>query len=136
MNLFTYGTLMAPDIMEEVSGIVLESVEATLPGYQRFQVRDEQYPGIVVADDQKVTGILYLNVSADAMKRLDLFEGDMYRRESVTCDLGGETLPAMTYVVKEEHAHRLTSNAWDFDTFLKDGKQLFENMYNGFNEIS
>lgn len=137
MNLFAYGTLMAPDIMREVSGTMLESAKVTLKGYQRFQVHGEQYPGIVSADGCEVTGILYLNVPVDAVRRLDLFEGEMYSREpvSVTSDIDGETLPAMTYVVKEEYTHLLSTSAWDFEEFLQKGKKLFEDRYWGYDEI-
>ncbi len=137
VNLFTYGTLMAPDIMREVSGTLLESVSVTLSGYQRFQVQGEQYPGIISEAGQKVTGILYLNVPADAVKRLDLFEGEMYNRipVSVARDSDGETVSAMAYVFKDEYAHRLSTSAWDFENFLQNGKQLFEDQYGGFNDI-
>lgn len=139
MNLLAYGTLMAPDIMQEVSGCAaIESVDATLDGYRRYGVRGEQYPGIIRANEGQVEGVLYLDVPPEAVVRLDLFEGDMYSRESVTASRksDGKTVEAMAYVVRPQFAHLLTAEQWDFQDFLKNGKQLFEELYSGYEEFN
>lgn len=134
MNLLAYGTLMAPDIMKEVSGGVWGSIPVILEGYRRYGIRGEQYPGIVRADEGQVEGVLYLDVSPEAITRLDLFEGKTYSREPVRVLQKSEGIPfeAMTYVVKPEFVHLLTLESWDFNNFVKNGKQLFEELYDGF----
>lgn len=137
MNLFTYGTLMAPDIMKAVAGCSLQSIEVGLEGYRRFGIRGEEYPGIIKADGGKVEGVLYLDVPAEAMARLDLFEGNMYSRNPVMVSVKDSVrqLEAMVYVIKPEFAHLLTSRGWDFQNFLKNGKRLFETGYGGFEAL-
>ena len=137
MNLFTYGTLMAPDIMKEVSGCMLVSVECTLSGYRRYTVRGEQYPGMIRESGGEVRGMLYLDVPPEAIARLDLFEGAMYSREPVTVRHLKSFQPeeAMTYVIKPEYEYMLTHAAWDYEDFLENGKRLFEERYCGFAAI-
>lgn len=137
MNLYTYGTLMAPDIMQAVSGCILQSLEATLEGYRRFGIRGEKYPGIIRVKEGSVEGVLYLDVPPGAMARLDRFEGEMYRRETVMVHPSGgdKPLSAMVYVLKPEFTHLLTSEGWDFQNFLKHGKRVFEEEYDGFEAL-
>lgn len=137
MHLFTYGTLMALDIMGDVSGCALEGVGVILDGYERYGVRGEQYPGIIKADHGRVEGVLYYNVPPEALTRLDLFEGKMYSREPVRVVRkdDGKFIEAMAYVITPESAHMLTGKAWDFNNFIQNGKQIFEDLYSGFGEI-
>ena len=136
MDLFTYGTLMSPDIMARVAGCRLAALPATLPGYRRSQVKGEVYPGISEDAAGQVAGILYLNLPAAALQRLDVFEGEMYeRREVLVEDEGGAVRPAMTYVFRSAYLHLLTGIPWDFDQFLASGKKCFEEGYFGFDEI-
>jgi len=47
VNLFAYGTLMAADIMAEVTGLSgLDAEPAVLPDYHRLAVRGEDYPAM------------------------------------------------------------------------------------------
>ncbi len=136
MDLFTYGTLMSPDIMARVAGCRLAARPATLAGYRRSQVKDEVYPGICEDAAGQVAGILYLAVPAAARQRLDLFEGEMYeRREVMVEEEGGAVRPAMTYVFRPAYLHLLTGFPWDFGQFLASGKRRFEDGYFGFGEI-
>lgn len=137
MNIFAYGTLMDTDIMEQVSGCSGDGKSAVLEGYQRYGVRGEQYPGIIADNEGKVDGVLYSEVSPAAVRKLDLFEGEMYSREEIRVRITGDsqTVKAMAYVVKQEYEHMLTQQSWDFDSFLENGKKLFENNYYGFGEL-
>lgn len=136
MDLFTYGTLMSHDIMARVAGCRLAALPATLAGYRRSQVKGEVYPGISEDAAGRVAGVLYLSVPASALKRLDVFEGEMYeRRQVVVVDEVGAVRPAMTYVFRPAYLHLLTGAPWDFDQFLASGKKCFEDGYFGFDKI-
>jgi gamma-glutamylcyclotransferase (GGCT)/AIG2-like uncharacterized protein YtfP len=136
MDLFTYGTLMSADIMARVAGCRLAALPATLPGYRRSQVKGEVYPGISEDAAEQVAGVLYLNVPAAALQRLDVFEGEMYeRREVLVKDEGGAARAAMTFVFRPAYLRLLTGIPWDFDQFLASGKKCFEEGYFGFDEI-
>ncbi len=136
MDLFTYGTLMSPEIMTKVAGCRLAALPANLQNYQRFLVRDEVYPGITVKAGGQVDGMLYLDVPDAALQRLDVFEGEMYERRGVTVqEKGGTVREAMTYVFRPEYHDLLTDIPWDFDEFLASGKKRFVDGYFGFGEI-
>ena len=79
-DLFAYGTLMSRDIMQRVSGQRCEATPGVLRGYRRNRICGEVYPGIIASPGGMVEGILYSGLAEDAWKRLDLFEGEMYRR--------------------------------------------------------
>ncbi|ADW18277.1 AIG2 family protein [Desulfobulbus propionicus DSM 2032] len=135
-DLFTYGSLMCEEIMAEVAGSRLPSTPATLAGYRRFLVQDEQYPGVVVDPAGVVAGMVYHTISPDNWKRLDRFEGEMYDRRPVTVRYAdGCEAVVDCYLFRPEFAHRLTATEWDFAAFLHDGKQQFHQQYRGFKAI-
>jgi gamma-glutamylcyclotransferase (GGCT)/AIG2-like uncharacterized protein YtfP len=135
-NLFTYGSLMCEDIMAEVVGFHLCSTPAILPGYHRFLVQDEQYPGVVVTENSSVSGMLYHNITQEGWSRLDRFEGEMYDRIPVTVRLKDSTeTMACCYVFRPEFHHLLTTTEWDYAAFLDRGKEIFQRHYCGFKAI-
>ncbi len=116
MNLFTYGTLMFDTVWLRVTGRPFPSVEATLPGYRIFGVRDELFPGIVVDESATdgVKGRLYREIDPGTMARLDTFEDWFYVRELVpVLTAENEALHAHAYVVPPENVHVLTEAFWD-----------------------
>ncbi|MFN0125148.1 MAG: gamma-glutamylcyclotransferase family protein [Verrucomicrobiales bacterium] len=118
MNVFTYGSLIFADVWMRVAGQSCPSRLATLDDFAAWKVRGESYPGLAPAPGQSTSGLLYLNVSADAAARLDAFEGPFYHRTSVTVRLAdGTTLDAETYVVAPAHRHELEPVAWDAEEF-------------------
>lgn len=123
---FTYGSLMCEDIFTRVTGSVLSPVAATLAGYSRHPVVGTDYPGIRPAAGASLAGMLYRDVSALALARLDTFEGDEYVREALQVTLAdGRTLTAWTYVFQPGEHHRLATGSWDFEHFLREGKARF-----------
>lgn len=137
MNIFTYGTLMDPEIMETVSGGHFNAQKILLKHYRRKKVQGEVYPGIVREEHCLLAGIVYLGVDAQALARLDRFEGPQYARCDVTlsCENGAE-LGAQAYVIKEEHVFELSDEDWSFEVFLKSGKAKFKADYRGFDELN
>jgi len=137
---FTYGSLMCPDIMNDVCGSAFEGHNAQLTGYNRFSIRDEHYPGMIACErpstDCAVQGVVYLNVTPMALKRLDEFEGEMYQRQTVEVFLAdGKTITAQTYVIRPDFIDVLEDEPWSFEAFLKTGKPLFQSQYQGYRAI-
>ncbi len=133
---FTYGTLMTASIMRGVTGHSFQSVAATLHGFARYSVREENYPGIIEETGASVAGILYTGVDAISLERLDRFEGDMYRRIAVeVLDSRGSRLTAFTYLVREAYRQMLTKRPWDPEAFRKSGMNDFLKGYRGFRDI-
>ena len=126
-NLFAYGTLMCEDIMLEVSGCRLSHMSGILKGYSRRVVKGEHYPAITADKAEIVEGVVYRDVPDSAWERLDQFEGEMYRRQTVNIELNdGGMLHAETYVVKPEFLNSLDQSDWDFDNFIANGKTNFQ----------
>ncbi len=48
---------------------------------------------------------------------------------------GGETLAAQVYEVHPTFRDRLDSTEWDFDAFLREGKQLVQAFYKGYHAL-
>jgi len=136
MDIFSYGTLMSPDIMVRVAGCLPDTCIAHLHGFRRFRVKDEEYPGIRENAEGMVQGLLYLDVPEAAVQRLDIFEGEMYERRQVMVQTkDGVEKNAMTYVFRPGYHDRLTEIPWDFEEFLVSGKKCFEDGCFGISEI-
>jgi len=135
-HLFTYGSLMCADIMQRVAGCRAQSTEAVLRDFFRSGIHREDYPGIVPRPGASVTGVLYLDLPAEAVRRLDVFEGELYERRQVEVfspDYG--VCSAMAYVVKDCYRDRLNNKEWSYAQFLATGKANFEKAYLGFDRI-
>jgi gamma-glutamylcyclotransferase (GGCT)/AIG2-like uncharacterized protein YtfP len=148
MHLFTYGTLMFPEVWRIVVGRELKTAPAQLPGYQIFRVKGAVYPGIVAVDSPLtsdlqpltssfVPGLLYFNLDPTSLDRLDRFEGEDYRRLTVvvTCE-DGRDLAAQAYVVPRESSYVLTHEIWTGDEFIaRGGLEQFVAKYSGFQRL-
>jgi gamma-glutamylcyclotransferase (GGCT)/AIG2-like uncharacterized protein YtfP len=135
-DLFTYGSLMCEDIMTTVVGAQLPCTPAILPGYRRFLVKGEQYPGVTADVSGSVAGMVYHNISLEGWLRLDRFEGAMYNRSPVIVHFANGTERLVyCYLFRPEFFDRLTAIEWDYDTFLRNGKALFQKQYCGFKAI-
>jgi len=134
-HLFAYGSLMCPDILARVAGLVVDGQPAELTGYRRRAVRGETYPGLIVAPGHVLGGVLYRALPEAAWARLDQFEGDDYQRIKVEIRSATGPLPAWTYLYRPELHHQLEDHDWDFQAFLQTGKHRFEAGYLGFRQI-
>lgn len=132
-DFFAYGSLMFEDIMSSVSGSRYECGPALLRDYRRSAIRGEVYPGIRPKKGEVVTGCVYFNLTQTTWQRLDLFEGEMYRRETIEVEFAdGHTASAQTYVVQPQFASRLSHSEWSPEEFLRAGKSQFQVRYRGF----
>ena len=83
-HVFTYGSLMFDAVWSRVVQGRYRSIEGSVAEHARFAIDGEDYPGMVPYGNVQTTGLLYLDVDAVDLARLDAFEGDDYRREVVT----------------------------------------------------
>lgn len=120
-RVFAYGTLKWREIARAVTGQEqLATVPAMLEGYARYSVKRAPYPGIVPQSGGQVRGVVYTGVDSAALTRIDEFEGDLYRRESVTVATdGGRQLEVYAYIVRRRYRSRLTGTPWDEDAFAR-----------------
>lgn len=92
MDLFVYGTLQSQGLMSAVAGrAARQGLRARLHGYGVYPVKDNVVPFIAAQDGAVAEGLVYEDVSAAEMARLDLYEGAFgYRlvRTQVETDAG------------------------------------------------
>lgn len=116
MHIFTYGSLMFPEVWQRIVRGACRSAPATLAGYRRRIVRNVSYPGMVPDPGESVPGLLYLDVDLQDVQALDRFEGAEYERRDVQVMLtDGSTMQAQAYVYL--HPERLSDLAWQPERF-------------------
>jgi len=120
-TIFVYGTLQFPAIMAAVAGACFTGTAATLAGFSRYAVADAPFPGITPDPRSRVDGLVYAGLDATALERVDDFEGEPYRRETVeVCiDSDGGTIAADTYVIRPHWRSILLDRGWDADAFAR-----------------
>ncbi len=112
-RLFTYGTLMLPEVMEIVAGRRFAARSATLAGYRRRLLRDRVYPGLVPAAGESVEGVLWEDLDLQALARIDRFEDAPYERLELRVAVApGESCAAFVYLLRAEHRALATDAAW------------------------
>jgi gamma-glutamylcyclotransferase (GGCT)/AIG2-like uncharacterized protein YtfP len=155
MHVFTYGTLMFPEVWRAVVGREFETAPATAAGFAIYYVRDAVYPGITTTNSEMaagsknneakltkadpVLGLIYFNVDAESLARLDVFEGDDYLRQpiEVTRTGNGERLLADSYVILPTKRHLLTDEPWTAEKFATRGDLArFVARYAGFERLT
>lgn len=120
--LFAYGSLMFPAVLEAVAGVARSPCRARLTGHARFLVRGESYPAIVEAPGAVTVGVVYADLPAEALVRLDRFEGSFYERRIVDIDLAGDgkARTAFAYVVPDSGRNWVGEAAFDPAVFERD----------------
>ena len=116
--MFVYGTLLIPAVMKAVTGQLFEHQPASLPGYARYIIKGQVFPGIIAAQDKSVDGMIYNAIDEMILQRLDAFESDVYERKKVLVTLeNNQQVPAYTYVISRQHEYLLTDKSWDLEVF-------------------
>ena len=130
-HVFTYGSLMFDRVWSEVVEGSYDRAESILQGYDRKSVRDEVYPVIVPASPfSQVEGIIYFDISAVDLARLDRFEGEYYFRKTVeVITVDTIKMPAEVYILKEEYYSIISFEKWDPVHFSSTGIHFFMQSY-------
>ena len=133
MNIFTYGSLMFSEVWNKVVQGNYYSSSATLQGYRRFCIKNQSYPGLRQTGGQdKVSGIVYLDINNQDLKLLDAFEGGYYERVPVTVDLENSSINSHVYLIRDQYLYLATENQWDPEDFYKKSIGDFVATYTGF----
>ena len=115
-NVFTYGSLMYPEVFGPVTLASPRCHRARLDGWSRHAIRARTYPAAVPAAGASIEGVLWMELDEDAMRRLDRFEGDEYVRQQVFVTLpDGERVNAQIYRWLDSAS--LLPSDWSSDTF-------------------
>lgn len=115
-HVFTYGSLMFPQVWERVVRGRYRSAPAGVHGHVRYALAGETYPGMIAHPVGTVEGVVYFDVDADDIAALDAFEGTEYARHALQAQLaGGESIPVHTYIYLLPH--RLSTLPWRPEAF-------------------
>lgn len=139
MHVFTYGTLMFPEVWRAVVGKQFETAAAAAAGFEIYYVRDAVYPGIIATPRGSVPGLVYFDVDVESIARLDIFEGvDYYRQPvEVTRTDNAQSLQADAYVIPPANSHLLTNESWSAQEFAARGELArFVARYAGFERLT
>ena len=118
--LFTYGSLMLPEVMEILAGRRLPSRAAVIAGYARHALRGVVYPAVVPAAGARVAGVLWEGLDAAALALIDRFEGELYERAACEAEVaGGGGVAAQVYVLAPAYRARLLAHDWDEAEFRR-----------------
>jgi gamma-glutamylcyclotransferase (GGCT)/AIG2-like uncharacterized protein YtfP len=139
MHVFTYGTLMFPEVWQAVVGRSFETIEATAAGFEVFRVVEAVFPGITVRTGEcSVPGVVYLDVDHASAERLDRFEDDFYKRRPIAVDCSdGHRRMAEAYIVPPANRSVLTTEPWSRESFLASGGlEQFISRFAGFGRVA
>jgi len=121
LHLFAYGTLQLPDILHAVVGERWHGRAAVLDGYACYRIRGKPYPAIVVEPTGSVSGLLYSDVGAPELERLDRYEGELYERRTLGVRVDGTPLTAAVgYVLADRHRSLLSAQGWELAAFERE----------------
>ena len=115
--LFAYGTLMFPAVIKSVIGRIPDTRSAVIKGYRRLEVAGELFPGLIRENDERVEGLVYVDITRDEWERLTAFEDDFYELQKVTVDCLGTNVSALAYIVPPSRKSVLSDKVWNPDFF-------------------
>lgn len=117
-EVFVYGTLIFPQVMEAVTGKVHKGQTAKLHNFAAYKVVGDVYPGIWHLEGVSTDGILYQGISKDELAKLDLYEGEEYNRELLEVETeDGNTHRAWVYTYRPAYRHMLSELPWSAEHF-------------------
>ncbi len=121
MHLFTYGTLVFPEVWQRIAVREATAERATLWGFAIYRVKNAVFPGIVrTGEEDCVAGVLYRDLDEDTLFELDAYESDFYERLTVSVVTEeGESVECQAYHVPDSRRDMLTDEPWDAQWFAE-----------------
>ena len=117
-------------IWEELVTGSYKTEQFSLSGYKRCALKEREYPGLIVKEGASTNGLIYFNVSNFDLVKLDVFEGQEYKRIEVETIYNNQAITLQTYLFVGEVEMILDDN-WNFNHFLKKGTQDFRSKFPG-----
>lgn len=125
-NLFTYGTLMVPAVLETITGRSFRFEQATVAGYARYRIKRQVFPGIIADANHTVTGMIYYDLDDQSLQRLDEFESHIYQRRQVRVQLtGADNTYADAYIIAQNYQLLLSGDEWKLEEFKRRHLQAY-----------
>ena len=117
-DVFVYGTLTFPPIIQAVIDKLPSGQKAKLHNFAAYAVVGSVYPGIWHLEGVDTDGILYHDIGKEDMLKLDRYEGEEYNRELLSVETeDGNEHQAWVYIFRPAYRHLLSSKPWDARKF-------------------
>ena len=136
-HIFTYGSLMFPEVWQSIVKQDYESQLAWVDGFRRTCILGDNYPVVLPRAGQKnLEGVVYFSVKTQDITRLDRFEGEYYFRRRIRphilIDGKPKSIEADLYVLKPKYSELATLRPWDPEFFERRELKFFRKKYSGF----
>lgn len=119
---------MFPSVWTRVVRADYRSTEATIHGFRRLRVRGRQHPALIIsAKAAPVSGLLYYDVSAEDVARLDHFETNNYARVAIAATVDDHVVRAQSYLAL--NVDSLLGEDWNMAEFEQHGLRTFNATY-------
>jgi gamma-glutamylcyclotransferase (GGCT)/AIG2-like uncharacterized protein YtfP len=118
-NLFVYGTLLLPAVIEALIGRVPDQLPATLLDYRRYRLAGKVFPAITSEPNARVDGLVYRGLDPQELMIVDAFESSIYTRRRVDAQtLLTQVVTADAYVLADGNERMLQqAPPWLLDDF-------------------
>ncbi len=130
---------MFDEVWQAVVGKRYATVAGEVFGFRCHKIRGEVYPGISRSTEAvDVQGLVHLDVDSHCIAKLDRFEGNLYRRETIDVHCIDERLrPAVAYIVPESKRQLLSEEIWTPEEFkASGGLEHFLLRFGGFRRLA
>jgi gamma-glutamylcyclotransferase (GGCT)/AIG2-like uncharacterized protein YtfP len=118
MNLFAYGSLAIPEVLQALTGKSFPAQSCSLTGFARRSLKDRIYPGIIPTTNSVVQGKLFFGIDPDTQRLIDAFEDEIYDKTIVEIETSpGNIERALAYVVNAKHHNLATPEPWHLGDF-------------------
>lgn len=133
-HIFTYGSLMFPEVWRSIVKQPYECQPAWVDGFRRTCIHNDNYPVVLPRAGQKdLEGVVYFSVKSQDITRLDRFEDEYYFRRRIRPRilLDGEpkTVEADLYVLKPKYSELASLRPWDPELFEARHLKQFHRTY-------
>lgn len=118
MNIFTYGSLMFPEVIEALTKQNFLFEDITLANFERCGIIGKQYPGLYEKVGSSVDVRLWFDIDKESLQMLNRFEDSIYERRVINakCVYRG-SVDAIIYVIPPNNEYMLTYEPWDINYF-------------------
>ena len=138
MNIFTYGSLIFPEVLDALTERYFEHEDITVPGFERRTLIGKPYPGVIRNDGTSVEGRLWFDLDRDSVEILDRFEDTDYERRSIEIETRTRgRVNASMYIIPDSLKQTLSDEPWDKEHFMREHLAEYVSMCRAFrNEVS
>ena len=115
-NIFVYGTLQSPEIVKKLTGKSFKTSPAVLQGYNRYCVKECDYPAVIQKDNAETAGLVLENVDDFSLDIISFYEGDEYEKKILPIMVNGLMKNTIAFIWNAEITN-LKNEEWNFKEF-------------------